>query len=190
MTRTPRMAAALMALSLAITGCYGPFNLTRKVHQWNGQVGDKWANEIVFLVLAWLPVYSISTLADAIVFNSIEFWTGNNPVPPPTAQALPRTDTKRIARGDAEAVLTRHANTGGEQFTIEQYRQGQSVGSLHIEQRGEETVALDGDGKVLLTAHTLPDGSVLILNAQGERVAFYPTGTGKPTVQAASARHL
>lgn len=34
----------------------------------------------MFIGLTIIPVYDICLLADAIVFNSIEFWTGNNPV--------------------------------------------------------------------------------------------------------------
>jgi len=66
--------------------CYGPFNLTRTLYKWNGEVkgaGDieaKWMREGVFLALVLLPVYGISLLADAVVFNSIEFWTGENPI--------------------------------------------------------------------------------------------------------------
>jgi len=82
------VVAALLVVSLiAAPGCYGPFTLTKQLHHWNGQVGDKWVNEVVFIVFVIIPVYGVATLADAIVFNSIEFWTGNNPLrePGPTA---------------------------------------------------------------------------------------------------------
>jgi len=69
---------------LLATGCYGPFNLTRKLHHWNGTVTDnRWANEGIFLGAVILPVYAISAIADAIVFNSVEFWTGKNWVSAP-----------------------------------------------------------------------------------------------------------
>lgn len=68
--------------------CYGPFNATRSLYKWNGEVTDsKWGNEAVFLGLAILPVYGIFMLGDAIIFNSLEFWGAKNPVDPPTAAA-------------------------------------------------------------------------------------------------------
>jgi hypothetical protein len=82
MRRKSRFGATLLAVAMLATGCYGPFTLTKKLHSWNGQVSEnKWAVEGVFLVTAvLLPVYGIATLADAIFFNSVEFWTGSNPL--------------------------------------------------------------------------------------------------------------
>jgi hypothetical protein len=37
-------------------------------------------NEVVFIALHIVPVYEVSYLADLFVINSIEFWTGENPV--------------------------------------------------------------------------------------------------------------
>ena len=72
-----------LVLLIASSGCYGPFNLTKQVHHWNGDVGDKWVSEVVFIVLVIVPVYSFAMLGDAIIFNSIEFWGGDNPIDAP-----------------------------------------------------------------------------------------------------------
>jgi len=81
-------AASLVALSFltATTACYGPFNMTRNVYHWNsnikgsGEVNDKWMREIVFFGMIVIPVYMFSALLDAFVFNSIQFWSGDNPI--------------------------------------------------------------------------------------------------------------
>lgn len=79
-----KLSIAVLAITLASTitfsSCLGSFGLTNKVYSWNQSVGDKWINEIVFLALTILPVYEIAIFVDAVVLNSIEFWTGNNPV--------------------------------------------------------------------------------------------------------------
>ena len=170
MHRPHRTAVVLVALGVLVSGCYGPFNLTRRLYHWNGQVGDKWENEFVFLILAFLPVYGLVTFGDAVVFNSMEFWTGKNPVEPPTAK-LPQT--KRIARGGEEAVLTYVPGTDGAQLAIEQFRQGQPAGGFRLERRDGESVGLDQDGRVLFTATTQLDGGVLVQDAQGRQVASY-----------------
>lgn len=67
--------AALMPLE----SCIGSFALTKKLLTWNNQVGDKFVNELVFVAFCIVPVYEIAALADVLVINSIEFWTGENP---------------------------------------------------------------------------------------------------------------
>lgn len=80
---TSKMLAILMIASatVSMTGCYGPFALTSKLHDWNGQVSQKkFVNELVFLGLCILPAYELCVLGDGLIFNSIEFWGGNNPI--------------------------------------------------------------------------------------------------------------
>lgn len=68
-------------LPLASTGCFGRFNLTRKVYRFNDSIShDKWIEWLAFLVLVIVPIYGIAALVDAIVANSIEFWQGRNPI--------------------------------------------------------------------------------------------------------------
>jgi hypothetical protein len=76
----------VLCLMTAASGCFGPFNLTRNVYQWNsglkgtGEVNEKWMKEIVFFGMIVIPVYMFSALLDAFVFNAIQFWSGSNPV--------------------------------------------------------------------------------------------------------------
>jgi hypothetical protein len=76
----------VMSLMTAGSGCFGPFNLTKNVYNWNsgikgsGEVNDKWMKEIVFFGMIVIPVYMFSALLDAFVFNAIQFWSGTNPV--------------------------------------------------------------------------------------------------------------
>ena len=173
MHRPHRMAVGVLAGALLVSGCYGPFNLTRRLYQWNGQVSGKWEKEFVFILLAWVPVYSLTVLGDAVVFNSMEFWTGNNPVDAPGMMkskhsAVPQT--KRLVRGDAEAVLTYTPLSEGGRLLIEQFQQGQSTGRLQLEQRDGRSVATDADGHVLFTAETLGDGRVLVQDEEGRQL--------------------
>lgn len=73
----------LLGFTVLASGCYGGFNLTRSFYKWNGNIQaskDKQANTVVkslvMVVLVIVPVYGLATLADALVVNSIEFWTG------------------------------------------------------------------------------------------------------------------
>ncbi len=169
--RRTRFGAMLLA-GLLLSGCYGPFYLVRKVHHWNGQVGDKWVNEAVFLLLSWAPVYSIATLADAIIFNSIEFWTGKNPLSSSMASdGTPKTT--RIARRGAEAELTYIPTVGRERLMIQQFQGGQPAEGLQIERRADMTVASNAEGRVVFVAKTQPDGDIVVKDAEGHEVASY-----------------
>jgi hypothetical protein len=74
------LAAALVTTTFGIQGCYGSFNLTRKLYTWNGTLGDKWINSLVMLGLGVVQVYTIAGLVDWVGMNTVEFWTGTNPV--------------------------------------------------------------------------------------------------------------
>lgn len=69
----------LMA-SFTLPSCIGSFALTNKLLGWNKQIGNKFVNELVFFCFWIIPVYEVTSLADILVLNSIEFWSGSNPV--------------------------------------------------------------------------------------------------------------
>ena len=79
-------AVALICFMGVSTACYGPFNLTRNVYHWNSnikggkEVNEKWMKEIVFFGMIIIPVYMFSALLDSFIFNSIQFWSGDNPI--------------------------------------------------------------------------------------------------------------
>ncbi|MBI2104060.1 MAG: DUF3332 family protein [Candidatus Omnitrophica bacterium] len=173
MHRALRTGIVLVALGLLTSGCFGPFNLTRRLYRWNEQVGAKWEREFMFLILAWLPIYGVAVLGDAVVFNSMEFWTGNNPVDPPTTAGVNHPATKRIVRGEAEAVLTYTPSAyEAPELLVEQFRDGQPAGSLRLSRRDGVTVGSDDTGRTLFVARTRADGGVDVQDADGKPVAF------------------
>ena len=82
MQKSWKLSAVVLVLCLAVlmSGCYGTFSLTKRLHHWNGQQDGRWAQEGIFLLIAIVPIYGICILGDALIFNSIEFWGGNNPI--------------------------------------------------------------------------------------------------------------
>ena len=68
-----------MAAALLTTSCVGSFSLFNRVAKWNMRAtNSKFLNEIIFLLIS--PAYVVCTTVDALVLNTIEFWTGNNPL--------------------------------------------------------------------------------------------------------------
>ncbi|MFA6623567.1 MAG: DUF3332 family protein [Fibrobacteraceae bacterium] len=78
------MKKGLIAISLAaviaLCGCYGSYAVTNKLYNWNSAIGNKWAKAAVNFVMLIVAYPVCSWLVDGIVLNSIEFWTGSNPV--------------------------------------------------------------------------------------------------------------
>ena len=64
------------AFSIMFSSCIGSFQLTSKLKNFNDGIGSKWVNELVFVAFCIVPVYELSALADVLVLNSIEFWSG------------------------------------------------------------------------------------------------------------------
>ncbi|MCM1006177.1 MAG: DUF3332 domain-containing protein [Prevotella sp.] len=82
MKKTHFTVAAVLSLAgcFMFSSCIGQFALTNKVLTWNDSVGNKFVNELVFVAFWILPVYEVTAIADLLVINSIEFWSGSNPV--------------------------------------------------------------------------------------------------------------
>lgn len=83
MNRIVKLTSIVMLVVLftvGLSGCFGNFAATRKVYDFNKNFGDKWMNEVLFLVLNFIPVYNFAAAADVIIFNTVEFWTGTNPI--------------------------------------------------------------------------------------------------------------
>ena len=148
-----------LALAAAVlsTGCYGSFALTKKLYDWNGRCcgtekgpksGAAWGNEVVFLICGILPVYGICVFVDSIFLNSIEFWTGSNPMMSVTVSKLDDTHDMRMER------------VAENQVKLEILENGTVVGTYTIDRTDSGTVLHDAAGNEVAAAATGLDGNV------------------------------
>jgi hypothetical protein len=104
--RLSRLCAALVLaafLPVAGGGCFGKFQLTRNLYGYNKDFDqNKWVQWLAFLVAAIIPVYAGAILVDAIVANSLEFWTDDNPIAP---RHVPRRFTDASSGQSVEMTL-------------------------------------------------------------------------------------
>jgi Domain of unknown function (DUF3332) len=101
-----KLIAASLTLSLTGASCMGTNNAFNSLMTWNADVSkENWLNEILFVGMVIIPVYQIALLGDVVVFNTAEYWTGENPIEP--AREFPDTFTgvkpEEGAEGDADA---------------------------------------------------------------------------------------
>lgn len=96
-----KVSAVLLAATLLTSSCVGSFALFNKLAGWNKQATDnKFLNELIFILIS--PAYAVCTFADVLVINSIEFWTGSNPM----AQRVGETQEITGKDGKLYAVTT------------------------------------------------------------------------------------
>lgn len=78
-TKHLKVSALLLAATLTTSSCVGSFGLFNKLASWNKKAtGSKFLNEIIFILIS--PAYAVCTVADVLVLNTIEFWSGSNPM--------------------------------------------------------------------------------------------------------------
>ena len=74
-----KVPVLLMAGSMLFSSCVGSFGLFNKLAGWNKRAtNSKFLNEIIFLFIS--PAYAVCGVVDVLVLNTIEFWSGSNPM--------------------------------------------------------------------------------------------------------------
>ena len=100
-----------LAGAMLSTSCIGSFSLTNKLLSWNKSIDNKFVNEVVFFAFWVLPVYEVTVLADVLVLNSIEFWSGSNPVAKGT-KVIEGQDGRYLVECDGKGYTIKSENDG------------------------------------------------------------------------------
>ena len=162
-----RTVIGLLVAGMLSSGCTGSFLATRKVYNFHRSQSDKWMDEVLFLVVALLPVYSLASFADAVIFNTIEFWTGKNPVE--SAKAGTGSPHQVVRQGGREVTVAYAPETDRILLTAPGAR-------FTLERTAEGVVAKGADGAVLLSSVTTPEGGVEVRDAHAQVVRSYSAG--------------
>lgn len=145
----------LLSGSLMFSSCIGSFGLTNKLLGWNKGVGDnKFVSELVFFAFWVLPVYEVSLLADVVVLNSIEFWSGSNPI----------ADNTQHIKGENghEFLVKTHANG----YTITDETANKTFELVF--DNSDKSWSIDADGQSTKFMTFIDENHVNMYNANGE----------------------
>jgi len=101
-----RKALACLLLAATLSGCMGHNGLTRKVMKFNlTTTENRWGREGLFVGLFIIPAYELSYIADVLVLNSIEFWSGKNPINGKSPLVdIPRSQLDKLGLSDVEVT--------------------------------------------------------------------------------------
>jgi Domain of unknown function (DUF3332) len=150
------LSLAASTVALGATGCWGSFGATNKLWKFNDGISDsKWIKWLLFLGLIILPVYSLFILGDALIFNTIEFFTDKNPLSGATRDF-----------GNGNTVAFERDKHDPELVRIEHRHNGKLVGTFYVKKSGDHFRLLDEQRK--LVAETRDEnGAVTLLDQQG-----------------------
>ena len=127
-----KVAAILLSGALLTSSCVGSFGLFNKLASWNkGATNEKFLNELIFLIIS--PAYAVCGVVDVLVLNTIEFWSGNNPV----AQRIGTTQEVMGQDGRYYAVTTlkdgyKIKKPTGEEITFTYNKNTRKIGRAHV----------------------------------------------------------
>jgi hypothetical protein len=114
--------------------------------------------EFVFFGMVIIPVYMFSALLDAFIFNSIQFWSGSNPIKATDAGGDGAT---RVVQLGGVTVTMVESDRGA---TVTYERNGIVDRRATIEPNATGYRLIDETGALLAEAEKRQDGSVTLLD--------------------------
>lgn len=147
-----KVAAWLLIGCMATSSCIGSYSLFNKFAKWETRISsNKFVNAIIGFILTPI-VGSVCLLADSLVLNSIEFWSGSNPL-----ADIGKTKTVMGQDGRYYAVTTLKngyeikAPTG----EITHFIHDAKTDSWSMEQNGtvKEIFRFNGDGTIMASVN-------------------------------------
>ena len=161
---------ATISASMMLSSCVGKFQLTDNLLQWNKTLSSKFVNELVFVAFWILPVYEVSALADLLVINSIEFWSGKNPVAKGTYRVTGSDNVQYTVKCDGKGYTVINPIDNSQlRFDFDNTKQSWSV---NVDGRDIELFTFVDDTHVRMP---MPDGSYKIVETSQEGVYAYQT---------------
>lgn len=141
----------LISGSTLLSGCLGQNALFNTVQDWNASATEeKFVNQGISFAFWILPVYGLTLLADVVILNSVEFWTGTNPVNNKGAKVTGTTERVTDGLGN-EALLTYQADGT---VKVEVLR-GDNIEHLVLARDGNQVVRMQDGERVAVSNLTL-----------------------------------
>ena len=171
------LVAAVLSGSLLFSSCVGSFGLFNRLTTWNQSLGNKFVNELVFLAFNIVPVYGVAYLADALVINSIEFWSGNNPL-------ASIGDVKKV-KGENGSYLVETLENG---YSITKEGETASMDLIYDKEANTWNVVANGESAELVKMNN--DGTADLFLPNGEKMNVTLDAQGMMAARQATTSNL
>ena len=166
------IAVLLISTSILCSSCIGSFKLWNGLREWNQGIGNKFVNELVFIALNIVPVYGVAYFADVVVLNTIEFWSGSNPV---------ASNEVKEVKGENGNYLVASNENG---YTITNKEDNQSLNLVYNKENKSWNAVTESENFELVKMND--DGTATINMQNGTSMTVTPDSEGIASVRAAS----
>lgn len=163
---------AVLSGSLLFSSCIGSFSLWNGLKDWNLSIGNKFVNEIVFLAFHIVPVYEVAYLGDIFVMNSIEFWSGSNPL-----ADIGTTKTVHGENGDYTVRVNEDGYT-----IIKEGEENRPLDLVYNQENRTWSAVAEGQTYELITMNE--DGTITFKQKDGTPITVTPDMFGLSTARA------
>ena len=171
-TNKTLIAVLLISTSILCSSCIGSFKLWNGLKEWNQGIGNKFVNELVFIALNIVPVYGVAYFADVVVLNTIEFWSGSNPV---------ASNEVKEVKGENGNYLVASNENG---YTITNKDDNQSLDLVYNKENKSWNAVTESESFELVKMND--DGTATINMQNGTSMTVTPDSEGIASVRAAS----
>jgi hypothetical protein len=170
-----KVMALLLMGSMAFHSCVvGSYCLMNKYCDWQmNMTGNKFVNGVVGIILGSFAV-PITSFVDALVLNTIEFWTGDNPM--------------ASNAGKTQKVL----GTDGRYYAVKMLKNGYELTaptgevSYFLHDASTDTWSLQQNGKTIELFRFNGDGTITTLALDGQNITVKPNEAGLYQVRMAA----
>lgn len=168
------LVCAMLSGSVLFSSCIGSFGLWNSLKDWNQGVSNKFVNELIFLAFHIVPVYEVAYLADILVLNSIEFWSGSSPV-------ASIGEVKTVQGENGEYLV----KTNEDGYTITKKGEDKSVDLVYNKENNTWNAVADGQSFQLVKINengtatmSLQNGTSMTVTPDAQGVAAARVATG------------
>lgn len=160
MKSTIAKVVALSAVAISLSGCVGSNAVTGMLMKFNVEaVDNRYARGGLNMLLA--PVYGITVAADYLIFNSLEFWTGKNPLNGKPHIFDTKTETMIDINDDLDDSL--------KEAPIAPISQFRTIERGHMQSLDANTIQMD-------ITYNNGERATLIGVKEGEKVSYFIDG--------------
>ena len=154
------VAVLLLAGSCLFSSCIGSFSLFNKYAAWQKDMTDnKYVNAIVGLLL--MPIVgTVTFVADWLVFNTIEFWSGDNPMASNVGK------TQKVIGQDGRIYAVKILKNGYEVTAPD------GIVTLFTYNKAENSWSMSQNGQTREIFRFTEDGKSIRMNVNGQAREF------------------
>jgi hypothetical protein len=142
-------------------------------------IGGDAAKEVVFLAFVIIPVYGVTLFIDAVILNTIEYWSGSSPM----SMNEGDIETQIVENGGNSYQITATKN----KFHVEQLT-GDKAGQQYelVYHEDESAWYIEANGKSeKFAAFNMKNQSLDLIKPNGDVIEVDPTVASKNAVKAA-----